>query len=247
MRRLPGRRRIEGSATFARAIRLFEKRGGAALVIGRFLGPVAGLVPRPRHGGNGAASVRDLGRCGQYPLRAGPRRHRLFLGDVLGRISGSLTRVALLVGVVTVLPIVLWGLLYSALRLAPLALAILSAALRGLAEYPAEARRLAHHPGAVRWIEARLDRTQFTGLLLSLLGAVFLYIGAVWLDSAIDFLLGEPMLQLDARLAELTHLFQSPMPSLSRLSAAISPLATARILLSPRAATRRRGSGGAYM
>jgi membrane-associated phospholipid phosphatase len=113
---------------------------------------------------------------------------------------------------VAILLIVLWGLLYSALRLAPLALAILSAALRGLAEYPAVARRLERHPGAVRWIERRLDRTNFTGLPLSLLGAVFLYIGAVWLDSAIDFLSGDPMLQLDGRLAELVRRFHSPMP-----------------------------------
>ena len=45
MNRLPGRRRIGDSAAFARATRLFERRGGMALIIGRFLGPVAGLVP----------------------------------------------------------------------------------------------------------------------------------------------------------------------------------------------------------
>lgn len=213
MHRLPGRGRIEGSATFARAIRLFEKRGGAALVIGRFLGPVAGLVSL-------AAAMAGMERrrfviwniVGSFPYALAHVAIGYFLGDVLGRIGGSLTRVALLVGVVAVLVIVLWGLLYSALRLAPLALAILSAALRGLAEYPAVARRLANHPGAARWVEARLDRTQFAGLPLSLLGAVFLYIGAVWLDSAIDFLSGDPMLQLDARLAELIHHFQSPLP-----------------------------------
>ncbi len=213
MHRLPGRGRIEGSATFARAIRLFEKRGGAALVIGRFLGPVAGLVPL-------AAAIAGMERrrfviwnvIGSIPYALAHVAIGFFLGDVLGRISGSLTRVALLVGIVAILLIVLWGLLYSALRLAPLALAILSAALRGLTEYPAAARRLERHPGFVRWIEARLDRTTFTGLPLSLLGALFLYIGVVWLDSAIDFLSGDPMLQFDGRLAELLHHFQSPVP-----------------------------------
>ena len=44
MNRLPGRQRIGDSATVVRAKGLFEKRGGMALVIGSFLGPVAGLV-----------------------------------------------------------------------------------------------------------------------------------------------------------------------------------------------------------
>ena len=45
LQRIPGRARIEGSAVFRRAQALFERRGGLALVLGRFLGPVAGLVP----------------------------------------------------------------------------------------------------------------------------------------------------------------------------------------------------------
>ena len=35
----------EIARTFARAVTLFERYGGLALVIGRFLGPVSGLVP----------------------------------------------------------------------------------------------------------------------------------------------------------------------------------------------------------
>ena len=213
MNRLPGRQRIGGWATFARATRLFNRRGGMALVIGRFLGPVAGLVPL-------AAGMAGMGRrqfliwniAGSIPYAFAHVAIGYFLGDVMGRIGGSLTRVAVLVGSVALLLIVLWGTLYSALRLLPLAWAVLSVAIRTLADSPAIARRIEAHPHAARWAVARFDRNAFVGLPLSLLGVIFIYIGAVWLDSVIEFVAGDAVLQLDLRLAGLIHPFQAPMP-----------------------------------
>jgi membrane protein DedA with SNARE-associated domain/membrane-associated phospholipid phosphatase len=213
MNRLPGRQRIGTSAAFTRAKGLFERRGGMALVIGRFLGPVAGLVPLVA--GMAGMSRRQFliwNVAGSIPYALAHVAIGYFLGDVMGRIGGSLTRVAVLVGIVGLLLIVLWSTLYSALRLLPLAWAAVSAAGRNLADIPAVARRIEAHPHAARWVIARLDRTAFVGLPLSLMGMIFLYIGAVWLESTIDFIAGDPLLQLDMRLAELIHHFQSPMP-----------------------------------
>jgi membrane protein DedA with SNARE-associated domain len=213
MNRLPGRRRIGDSAAFAQATRLFERRGGMALIIGRFLGPVAGLVPL-------AAGMAGMKRrqfliwnlAGSLPYALSHVAIGYFLGDVMGRIGGSLTRLAVLGGGVGLLLIVLWVMLYAALRLVPLAWAVISAALGNLTDSPAIGRRIAAHPQAARWVLARFDGTSFTGLPLSLLMVIFFYIGAVWLDSAVDFLAGNPMLQLDMRLAQLIHHFQSPGP-----------------------------------
>ena len=213
MNRLPGRQRIGDSAAFVRAKGLFEKRGGMALVIGRFLGPVAGLVPL-------AAGMAEMDRrqfliwniAGSIPYALTHVAIGYFLGDVMGRIGGSLTRVALLTGVVILSLLVLWSILYSALRLLPLAWAVLSAALRNLVDIPAVQSRIAAHPAAARWVLARSDRTAFSGLTLSLLAIIFIYIGAVWLDSVFDFLVGGTLFQLDTRLAELIHHFQLPGP-----------------------------------
>ncbi len=236
MHRLPGRGRIEASAAFARAKRLFERRGGAALVIGRFLGPVAGLVPL-------AAAMAGMERrrfliwnaLGSVPYAFAHVALGYFLGDFLGRIGGSLTRIAVLAAAVGLALIVLWWLLHSALRLLPLAFAVLSAALQGLAETPMIARRLDRHPKAVRWIGERLDRTSFRGLPLTLLALVFLYVGAVWLDSVVDFLSGDPMLQLDMRLAELIHHFRSPAPV--RIATGLTALGGWKVVLPVVAAT----------
>lgn len=213
MNRLPGRRLIGESAAFARAKGLFEKRGGMALVIGRFLGPVAGLVPL-------VAGMADMDRrkfliwniLGSIPYALAHVAIGYFLGDVMGRIGGSLTRVAVLTGVVLLALLILWTTLYSALRLLPLAWAVISAALRNLADLPVVRRQIEDHPETARWVEARLDRHAFSGLTLSLLTVVFIYIGAIWLDSVFEFLVGDPLLGLDTRLSELIHHFQSPGP-----------------------------------
>ena len=213
MNRLPGRLRIGDSAAFVRAKGLFEKRGGMALVISRFLGPVAGFVPL-------AAGMAEMDRrqfliwniVGSVPYALAHVAIGYFLGDVMGRIGGSLTRAALITGVVILSLLVLWSILYSALRLLPLAWAVLSAALRNLVDIPAVQSRIAAHPTAARWVLARSDRTAFSGLTLSLLAIIFIYIGAVWLDSVSDFLVGGTLFQLDTRLAELIHHFQLPGP-----------------------------------
>ncbi|WP_417208532.1 VTT domain-containing protein [Antarctobacter sp.] len=213
LNRLPGRRRIGASAAFARARGLFERHGGMALVIGRFLGPVAGLVPL-------AAGMAGMNRrqfliwnvLGSIPYALVHVSIGFFLGDVMGRLGGSLTRVAVLTGIVLLALAVLWATLYSVLRLLPLAWAVLSAAFRNLADIPTVRRRIEAHPKAAQWLQARVDRTVFSGLTLSLLAVIFVYTGAVWLDFVFEFLAGDPFLWIDVRLAELIHHFQAPGP-----------------------------------
>lgn len=158
--RLPGRRRIENSAAFARATRLFARHGGVALVIGRFLGPVAGLVPL-------AAALAGMERrrfliwniIGSVPYAFVHVAIGYALGGALGQIGGSVTRVAVLIGAILLLLTVLWGLLYSLLRLLPLAGMVLAAALRGIAEIPLMAKALKRHPKTVHRVVARFDPT----------------------------------------------------------------------------------------
>ncbi|GHC32249.1 hypothetical protein GCM10007291_36580 [Gemmobacter nanjingensis] len=211
--RLPGRRRIENSAAFARATRLFARHGGVALVIGRFLGPVAGLVPL-------AAALAGMERrrfliwniIGSVPYAFVHVAIGYALGGALGQIGGSVTRVAVLIGAILLLLAVLWGLLYSLLRLLPFAGMVLAAALRGIAEIPLVAKALKRHPKTVHRVVARFDRSTFTGLPLTFLSLLIIYIGVVWIDTAMDFALDASMAALDMRLAELIHQFWSPAP-----------------------------------
>ena len=211
--RLPGRNRLGDSAGFYRAKGLFEKRGGMALVVGRFLGPVAGLVPL-------VAGMAEMDRrkfliwniLGSIPYALAHVAIGYFLGDVMGRIGGSLTRVSVLFGIVILALLVLWATLYSSLRLLPLVWAVLSAALRNVADLPVVRRWINDYPAVAGWVKARLDHSAFSGLTLSILAVILIYIGTVWLVSVFEFLHGSPLFGLDNRLSELIHHFQSPGP-----------------------------------
>lgn len=211
--RKASQRRIGNSAALARATRLFERRGGMALVIGRFLGPLAGLVPL-------AAGMAGMDRrrfliwniAGSVPYALAHVGFGYFLGNVMGRLGGSLTRVAIAAGIALLMLALIWGILYSALRLLPLAWDFLAAALQALGETPAIARRIEAHPQTAHWLAARLARGAFTGLPLTVLVVIFAYLGVVWLEFLFDFHTGNPLQQLDLRLAELFHHIQAPVP-----------------------------------
>lgn len=85
-----------------------------ALVICRFLRPVAGFVPR-------VASMAGLnGReflIWSVPYALTHVAIRFFLGDALDHIGSSLTRIAVLTGILVPALLILWTTLYAALRL----------------------------------------------------------------------------------------------------------------------------------
>ena len=118
--RVSKRRSLEDTSSYRRAIRLFERYGGFALVLGRFLGPVSGLVPL-------AAAAAGM-----------PRRRFLLwnaisgvpyalahvgLGVLIGHFATSLgpyaTRLGLFAAAVLAALLLLWWLLLRVLRLMP--------------------------------------------------------------------------------------------------------------------------------
>ncbi|HPD92752.1 MAG TPA: VTT domain-containing protein [Pararhodobacter sp.] len=229
LQRIPGRARIEGSAVFRRAQALFERRGGLALVLGRFLGPVAGLVPL-------AAAMAGMERrrfflwnlAGSVPYALAHVGLGYAMGDAAGLLGNTLGRAALVGALAVAVLAVLWVLLFAALRLLPLAVTILGVAGRALAARPPVARLVAAHPRTTAWLAARVSRHAFTGLPLTLLGALFLYIAAVWLGTVVDFLSGDPILQVDARLAAWIHTLQASQPV--RVATAFTALGSAKVV-----------------
>lgn len=210
-RGMAGRWSIEQMAPYGRAQRLFERHGGFALVLGRFFGPVAAFVPF-------AAAIAEME----------PRRFRLWnaisgvpyalahvgfgyaLGAGLTRLSPVLTRQALfLLGLALVALLLLW-LLRRLDRALPALLALLGGGLDRLALHPRAGSFGARHPRLGGFIAARLDRSHFFGLPASLLALAFGYLLVLLIVLAFDFVQAEPIVQVDARLAQLMHLFRTP-------------------------------------
>jgi undecaprenyl-diphosphatase len=199
------------SGAYKRAQALFAGRGGLALVLGRFSGPVAGLVPL-------VAALTGIDRrtfviwnvVGSVPFALVHVAIGYALGGAFGYLSGTLTRIALLVGLLALLLALIWWILLWLFRLMPIAFSLTKAVLLAVAERPTVVRWFVAHPKAERRIAARFDRETFTGLPLTCLSLVFGYILIVWADVTLDFVLASPSFALDANVAQFVHLFWTP-------------------------------------
>ncbi len=199
------------SRAYKRAQALFARRGGLALVLGRFSGPVAGLVPL-------VAALTGIDRrtfviwnlVGSVPFALVHVAIGYALGGAFGYLSGTLTRIALLIGLLALSLALIWWILLWLFRLIPIAFSLTKAVLLALTERPAVAGWFVAHPKVERWIGARFDRDTFTGLPLTCLSLVFGYILIVWADVTLDFVLARPAFALDANVAQFVHLFWTP-------------------------------------
>ncbi|MGV8987250.1 MAG: LssY C-terminal domain-containing protein [Cypionkella sp.] len=228
--RLTGRLAVHTWPAYARAERLFQRRGGLALVIGRFLGPVAGLVPL-------VAALAGMERrkfllwsiIGSIPYAVSHVALGYFLGDVMTRMGPALTRTLLIAGGVVFLVLLLLWLVWRVIRSLPRILAILGAVLATISARPEVERLRQRFPRVAAFLARRVEVAEFTGLPLSALAVIFVYILTVWLDSVFEFLRAAPILLVDERLAELIHVLWTP--GLLRLAAHVTALGDARVII----------------
>jgi membrane protein DedA with SNARE-associated domain/membrane-associated phospholipid phosphatase len=229
-RGLAGRSRLVQSRAYQRAEGLFARHGGKALVIGRFLGPIAGLVPL-------AAAIAGMERrrfllwniAAAMPYALAHVALGYFLGDVFSRFGPMLTRLVLLAAGLAAALALLWWLVLRVERLAPFVLSVGRSVVQAIAANPDVAAWSARHPGIARLLARRLDTGHFNGLPATFLGLVFGYILLVWLGSVFDFLTADPIMQVDERVANLIHAFWTP--AFLRVAAHITALGDGRVIL----------------
>ncbi len=226
----------ENSPSYQKAERLFRRYGGLALVLGRFSGPLAGLIPFAA-----AVSGMERRRFSRWNIVSGIPYALVhvalgyFLGDILTRLGPAATRVALFAGAVLLLLAVLWWLVIRIERLLPFVLSILGSVAEAIATNPQVRAWAARHPRLAGFLAHRLDTSRASGLTATLLGAAILYVLTIWAGSALDFLMAEPIVQADTRLANLIHAFRTPL--LIRIAAHGTALGDWRVVASLMAAT----------
>ncbi|MEX5516601.1 LssY C-terminal domain-containing protein [Pseudophaeobacter sp. 1A09344] len=221
----------ENSPSYLKAERLFRRHGGLALVLGRFAGPVSGLVPF-------AAAVAGMERrkfliwniFSGFPYALGHVAFGYFLGDVITRIGPIATRLAIFAGAVLLLLAVLWWLIIRIERMLPFVLSILRSIAQAVATNPDVAAWSARHPKLAGLIAHRFDASRASGLTATLLGGAILYILVIWAGSALDFLMAEPIVLADTRLANLIHAFWTPW--LLKTAAHVTALGDWRVVAS---------------
>lgn len=219
----------EKSPSYRRAEQLFARRGGLALVIGRFLGPLSGLVPL-------AAALSGMERrrfliwniVSGVPYAIGHVAFGYFLGDVITRLGPFATRLVLFAAAVAAVIALLWWLIIRIERLLPFVLSVTRSIIGAVAENPDIRAWAARHPRLAGLIGSRLDMHRFGGLTATLLALVMIYIFVIWLGVVLDFLMSRGVVQIDMRLAELIHAFWSP--ALLRFFAHVTALGDWRVV-----------------
>ncbi len=203
--------RFLGSKSYLRAESLFKRRGGLALVIGRLLGPVSGLVAL-------VAAMTGMERrrfviwniVAGFPYAFVQVSIGYFLGEVFSRFGPLLTRVALFgLGLVAGLFVLYW-VVSNLARFGPLLKSVGRSVIRAIVENPDVQAWAARHPLLAGQIAARLRIGRFAGLPATFLGLFFVYVLTIWAGSVFDFLTADPILQADMRIANLVHTFWSP-------------------------------------
>lgn len=220
-----------GSPTFGKALAVFERHGTLAVLLGRFSGPVAGLVPFAA-GLSGMTRRRFLVLSGLGALPYAIVHVALGYGasEVFGRLSPAFTREAVALAAVLLVLALVWYVLARMVGFLPWIGAVLTAALRGMAQERAVARWLAAHPRLVAAAASRLSRDRFVGLSLTLTVAALVGIGAVWAASVVDYLSGDPIIRADRNIASLLHSLQTPAGL--QIAAHVTALGDWRVALS---------------
>ncbi|EEB84994.1 bifunctional DedA family/phosphatase PAP2 family protein [Roseobacter sp. GAI101] len=229
-RGLSTRWHLERSEYFQRAVRLFERHGGFALVIGRFLGPVSGLVPL-------AASVAGMDRrkfvlwniLSGFPYALGHIAFGYFLGEAASSLGPLITRLGLLAIAVLVLLAALWWGVARVIRLMPLAISILASMGRAVINHPDVQGWIQKYPRTSAFITRRFERTSFWGLTATLLLGAALYIFVIWIGTIFDFLMLDPIVLADTHIAQLVDAFWTR--GLLKVSAHITSLGDWRVVL----------------
>ena len=204
-------RRLSTSSQAARAKELLIRRGGAAVLIGRFLGPISAFVPFAA-----ALARMDQRRfvvwnavsAALYGLTH-PAIGYLSAG-ALGTIGAAAPRIlAFAAGMLGVLAL-LWYLVGRIRRALPWIVATLQDVLTWLLASGPVRRFAGRHPRIARLLLARFRTTEFFGLTATILAILFLYLLGAYLDSVYDFMRAGDGVTLDDRLASLLYVLRDP-------------------------------------
>lgn len=199
------------SRAFLRARGLFERRGGMALVLGRFLGPVAGLVPLAAAlTGMPARRFRAWNIASAFPYAIAHVAIGYAAGDLAARIGPLAGPAAMVVGAVVVVIAVFYAIAGQVRRGLPLVLRWLGPIRDIVLARPVLRRAVDRHPASAAFLARRFDAARFDGLTLTMLIGVSAYLLLAWADTVFDFLHIPQVAETDLRLARLIHAFWTP-------------------------------------
>ncbi len=212
----------------------FARHGGKSIFLGRFFGLIRAVIPFVA-----GLSGMEPKRFYLWNIASGiiwAATHLLagyFLGQAWRIVEIWSTRFGVVLAAVLLLAMVAWWLKRFADRRGREFIEFLGSLLASLgktiAADPHVRKLVAKHPAFFAFVGKRLDRTEFSGLPLTLLGAAFLYILLLLAGVVEDVLAMDPIVALDTRIENLLYAFRDPL--LVKVFLWITLLANTKIVL----------------
>lgn len=200
-----------GAAVLRRTERLFARYGGGALVLGRFLGPVAGMTALAAAlAGMSPRRFRLWNWLGAFPYALAHVGLGALAGELVARIGPELTNLAIVLGLLALLFAITWVICVQVRKGVPLLLWGVTLLRAVIAETRMARRVAARRPRLAGFIDRRFDPARIEGLALTALAAVLFTLLGAWAATVIDFLRVPEVAQTDLRLAQLIHTFWTP-------------------------------------
>lgn len=189
----------------------FQRHGDKSVFLGRFVGPIRGIVPFVA-----GLSAMDKRAFLLWNLLSGviwAAAHVLagyFLGNAAQRLGAWSTRAALFLLALAVLA----GLLWFVIRVSAPVLAFLKSVWRSvagaIAENPDVRALVARHPSLFTFLQGRFARDAFVGLPLTILCLVFALLLFTLGGITEDVIHSDPIVAIDARLAAFLAAYREP-------------------------------------
>lgn len=200
----------EGRA-FRRAQELVRAHGPVALLLGRFLGPVAGLAALAA-----ALSGMDRRRFHIWNFVSGVVYAHVHIGigylagDITARLLPYLPRLALPIVVIGVLILATWFVIRQARKGMPVLVSGMKLLGTHISHWPPAIRLARRHPRTTRFLSRRLDPSHGGGLLATGVVLLLVYLIGVFFDGALDLAMVPDTVALDARVSNLAHAYWTP-------------------------------------
>lgn len=191
-----------------RGERFFSRYGAASIVFGRFIGPIRAVVP----------FIAGLGQMSAFRFYAlnivsgiAWAIAYLLLGYFFGHswqaIEAFSSRAGFVILAVVAFAVVLYYVRRALLRHGPdwvrLVRSVARSGRRAIDDDPEVRALVARHAGFFRAVAARLDRTHFMGLPLTLLALAFVYVSVWIIGLSTDVATGDRLVGVDRRIAAL--------------------------------------------
>ncbi len=209
----------------------FKKHGNKSIFFARFLGFIRAILPFIA-----GLSKMDLkiflfwNITSAFVWSASHLLLGYFFGASLGLIEGWISRVGIFLIILAVLFFLVWLIVKYRKKINEFIKSITLSIGKAITENEKIQQFIKEHPKTIGFINLRISRENFTGLPLTILSIVFLYVLLLFAGTVQNVLNANTIVALDLRLADLFYAFRDP--TLVKIFLLITLLGKSQIVIS---------------